>query len=456
MTYEAVHEGPGSPESGPSVGPQCMPYAGSMSESPAHANSQSPARSGGRHLSVLGAAVAVGLATGALVTGLRYLTSDVMWPALLATNSGILMFSAPAAGILLSGLVLRYFADRPDVHDAEAYLEAYHHGKSDVRTGSFIAKVVASISTVGFGGAAGLEGPSLYVGSSIGALASRRLARLGLDQRGMKALLVAGAAAGISAVFKAPLTGLIFALEMPYTDDFAREALIPSMLSSVASYLVAISLLGPEPLFQVDRAYVPSVNSVLLALALGIFVGLAARLLVVFLKFVEGLSARFNLGLVVRTAIGGVLCGAFGYASFRLFGAPLAIGSGYQLIDAASAGRYIGLAAALLFVLRGGAVVSTLGSGAAGGSFVPLVSMGAIAGGVFKAFAPGTGSLFPMVGMAAFLAAANATPIAGAVFVAESTGAAGFVIPGLVAAAAAYVVAGGRTLSEHQRPSRRA
>ena len=81
--------------------------------------------------------------------------------------------------------------------------------------------------------------------------------------------------------------------------------------------------------------------------------------------------------------------------------------------------------------------------------------MGAIAGGAFEVLAPGTGSLFPIVGMAAFLAAANATPIAGAVFVAESTGAAGYVIPGLAAAAAAYVVAGGRTLSAHQRPNRR-
>ena len=85
-----------------------------------------------------------------------------------------------------------------------------------------------------------------------------------------------------------------------------------------------------------------------------------------------------------------------------------------------------GVAAVLLFVLRGGAVVSTLGSGASGGSFVPLVSLGAIAGGAFEVLAPGTGPLFPIVGMAAFLSAGNATPIAGAVFVAESTGAAGF------------------------------
>ena len=406
-------------------------------------------------MTVLPAAVVVGLVTGAFVTGLRYLTSDIMWPRLLAAGSSPLFLVAPAAGILLSGLLLRSFADRPDVHDAEAYLEAYHHGATETRLGSFFAKVGAAIATVGFGGAAGLEGPSLYIGSSLGALASNRLRRLGLNQDGLRALLVAGAAAGISAVFKAPLTGLIFALEMPYTDDFAREALIPSMLASVSSYLVAIALLGPESIFRVDRAYVPSVGNVLLALCLGALVGVAARLFVISLKHAESFSQRRKIPLVARTAIGGLLCSAFGAVSFWIYRSPLAIGSGYQLIDAAAAGRYVGLAAVLLFVLRGGAVVATLGSGASGGSFVPLVSLGAIAGGAFESLAPGTGPLFPIVGMAAFLAAANATPVAGAVFVAESTGAAGFVIPGLVAAAAAYVVAGGRTLSEHQRPSRR-
>jgi CIC family chloride channel protein len=141
---------------------------------------------------------------GSLVTGLRYLTNDIMRPRLLAANSGRLMFAVPAAGIALSGLLLRYFADRPDIHDAEIYLEAHHHGRSEARVGSFLAKVAASIATIGLGGAAGFEGPSLYVGSSVGVLASKRLRRFRLDQRGLRALLIAGAGAGISAVFKAP------------------------------------------------------------------------------------------------------------------------------------------------------------------------------------------------------------------------------------------------------------
>ncbi|MDR3687199.1 MAG: chloride channel protein [Coriobacteriia bacterium] len=432
-----------------------MAYAGEMPNNLKDASSWSPGWPS-RPTQLLPVAVVLGLVTGLLVTGLRYLTNSVMWPVLSSTPNGFLIFAMPALGILISGILLRYFADRPDVHDAEAYLEAYHHGRPEKRFGSFLAKVGAAIATVGLGGAAGLEGPSLYIGSSLGAWISTRLRKMGFTDEGLRALLVAGAAAGISAVFKAPLTGLIFALEMPYTDDFAREALIPSMLASVSSYLVAITLLGPEPLFQVNRGYVPSASNVLLALVLGGLIGIAARLVVASLAQAESLAHRMRLPLVARTAIGGLLCASFGLVSWRIYGAPFAIGSGYQLIDAATAGKYIGLAAVVLFVLRGGAVVSTLGSGASGGSFVPLVSLGAIAGGAFEAIAPATGPLFPIVGMAAFLAAGNATPIAGAVFVAESTGAAGFVIPGLVAAAAAYVVAGGRTLSEHQRPTRRA
>jgi hypothetical protein len=74
----------------------------------------------------------------------------------------------PATGILLSGLLLRYFADRPDTHDAEAYPNSHYRDRPALRLGSFLAKAGAAIATFGFGGAAGLEGPSLYIGRSLG------------------------------------------------------------------------------------------------------------------------------------------------------------------------------------------------------------------------------------------------------------------------------------------------
>ena len=81
---------------------------------------------------------------------------------------GAFFFLVPATGILLSGLLLRYFADRPDTHDAEAYPNSHYRDRPALRLGSFLAKAGAAIATVGFGGAAGLEGPSLYIGRSLG------------------------------------------------------------------------------------------------------------------------------------------------------------------------------------------------------------------------------------------------------------------------------------------------
>ena len=387
-----------------------------------------------------------------LVAGIRVFVYDLLWGHVPQNAFVVGLF--PAVGLLLSGLLLQFVAMRPKVHDTEAYIDAYHTGEVDAPRSAF-AKTMAALLTVGLGGAAGLEGPSMYIGSVLGGWLKPALLRLGIrDGRAARSLLIAGAAAGISAVFKAPLTGLIFALEVPYTDDFAREALIPALVASVSSYLALVSLLGTEPLFPVNRGLAPSLNNVLLALALGALLGVVARLLSLALVTAERVSERVRVPLFVRTLGGGVACGVLGIVTLRVFGSPLALGSGYDLINASVAGRYIGVAALVLLVLRSGAVLSTLGSGAAGGTFIPFMSMGAAAGAVFEAAAPASGALFPMVGMAAFLAAANATPIAAAVFVAESSGSAGYIIPGLVAATAAYLVSGGRSVSRNQRPSR--
>lgn len=408
-------------------------------------------RLGGVRLLVL--SLVLGLTTGLVIAGIRILVYDEIWGHLPQGMALVGLF--PVLGLVLSGLLLQSSRKRPELHDTEAYIDAFHTGAVDSPR-SAVAKTAAALFTVGFGGAAGLEGPSMYIGSAIGGWLRPTLARLGVgDRRASRSLLTAGAAAGISAVFKAPLTGLVFALEVPYTDDFAHEALAPALVASVSSYLVLVSLLGTEPLFPVNRSLAPSLENTLIALALGTLLGIVARLASVTLLTTERLAHRTRVPLFVRTLGGGIVCGVLGVVTLHYFGSPLALGSGYDLINASVAGRYIGMAALVLLLLRSGAVVATLGSGAAGGTFIPFMSMGAAAGGIFKGFIPATGALFPIVGMAAFLAAANATPIAAAVFIAESTGSTGYIIPGLVAATAAYLVGGGRSISHNQRPSRR-
>ena len=402
---------------------------------------------------ILPLCVVLGLAAGLAVAAIRVVAYDVMWGHIPQHVDVVGVF--PVIGLLLSGLLLQFVASRPGVHDTEAYIDSAHSGVVDPpRTA--LAKVASALFTVGMGGAAGLEGPSMYIGSVLGGWLRPFAVRLGArDAQAVKSLVVAGAAAGISAVFKAPLTGLIFALEVPYTDDFAKDSLVPALVASVSGYLAIVAVLGPEPLFPVNRALAPSLSTTGLALVLGVLLGLIARGLSLALLASERAVERLGVSLWIRTLGGGVICGVLGVITLRVFGSPLALGSGYDIINGSSAGLFLGWAAALLLVLRGGAVLATIGSGAAGGTFIPFMSLGAAAGGMFEGFAPGSGALFPIIGMAAFLAAANATPVAAAVFIAESTGSAGYVIPGLVAATVAYLVSGRQSISRNQRPSRR-
>jgi CIC family chloride channel protein len=405
-------------------------------------------------LGLVPACLVLGVIVGVVVAGIRVLVYEVMWGHIPTQTSLVGLF--PAIGLLLSGLLLQFGCSRPETHDTEAYIGAYHTGDVD-RPLTAVLKTLAAIFTVGLGGAAGLEGPSMYIGSALGGWGRPVLARLGIhDQRELRSLIVAGAAAGISAVFKAPLTGLVFALELPYTNDFAREALVPALVASVSAYLSLVSLIGAEPLFPVNRALTPSLQNVLLAAVLGAVLGLVARGFSAALVAAELASERIPVPLWVRTLGGGVVCGILGLVTLRIFGSPLALSSGYEIVNGTMVAKWVGVSALVLFALRSAAVFTTLGSGAAGGTFIPFVSVGAAAGAVFQGVAPKTGVLFPIVGMAAFLSAANATPIAAAVFLAESTGTTGYIIPGIVAATAAYVVGGAKSISRGQRPSRRA
>src|SRR4029079_10921582 len=107
------------------------------------------------------------------------------------------------------------------------------------------------VATLGFGGAMGLEGPSLYLGASIGSFLQRRF-RWMTGGASARILLVAGAAAGVAAIFKAPATGAVFALEVPYQDDLARRMLLPALVSAASGYLVFVAINGTSPLFPIE------------------------------------------------------------------------------------------------------------------------------------------------------------------------------------------------------------
>ena len=400
------------------------------------------------------AAAAVGAIAGLAVAGLEWTVSSV-WSAV-AGDSGptpLGVFLLPIAAGLLSGLCLRFLTVNPGIHGTEEYIQAYHERGGVFRFRSVPGKLLAAAATLGLGGSAGMEGPSIYAGSAIGAYVLRiTRKRLGFTDEDVRILMVAGAAAGVSAIFKAPLTGIIFALEVPYRDDLAHEALVPSLVSSVTSYLVLVQFAGVRPLFVTSDRYTMAPLDLVYALGLGLAVGLAARVFVWSFHTIRRFASTLRVPLWVRTAAGGVVAGALGWLALTLVGRPVATGIGYDTINALMAGEFTAGQAGATFLLKAGATIALLASGAAGGIFIPMIMLGANLGALVRAILPGTsGALFPVVGMAAFLAAGYNTPIAAAVFVAETTGGAGYIIPGLVGAAVAFAVAGDVSVSDQQR-----
>jgi CBS domain-containing protein len=257
----------------------------------------------------------------------------------------------------------------------------------------------------------------------------------------------------VAAIFKAPLTGLVFALEVPYQEDLARRMLLPAAISSASSYVIFAAIAGTAPILPI--AGQPPFNLVDLggAAVVGLACGLLARLFILIIHTAKGLSARGHPAVRAIVA-GGVLAGTVLLA--RLLGdEPLAIGPGYNALRWALDPQHSVLAIIALGTLRVVGTGAAISGGGAGGLFIPLVIQGALVGravgGVFDAHST---TLFPVVGMAAFLGAGYRVPLAAVVFVAEFTGRPGFVVPGLIAAVIAQLVMGRASLSPYQAPGR--
>src|SRR5439155_14512239 len=159
----------------------------------------------------------------------------------------------PLVGLALSWLALVHVARSRDSALTDLYLKAFHDPDHPLRFREVHGRVLASIATLGFGGTMGLEGPSLYLGSSVGSFLQHRFPRFTAGSS-RRVLLVAGAAAGVAAIFKAPATGAIFALEVPYQEDLARRMLLPALVASASGYLTFVAVTDITPLFPVHGA----------------------------------------------------------------------------------------------------------------------------------------------------------------------------------------------------------
>lgn len=396
--------------------------------------------------------VIIGIIVGLFVTLFYYVAYLLIWNRVKPGLNPVTVLIYPAAGLFLSGYLLHRFSKNPDLHDTEEIIYAYHEKNGNVDTKPFFAKLLAATATLGSGGSAGLEGPSFYAGGAISSWLIRKFPLFRFARRDLRIMMLAGSAAGISAIFKAPLTGVIFALEVPYRDDVTREALLPALFASSVAYLVNVSIIGGENLFTVRQAYTFNYKELLCSLLLGLIIGIIARIFVIAYSKTTGFFRSLSMPLYLKTLTGGLLTGIIGAAAIAFFKKPIAIGIGYDTIREIFAANFNTGQLLLLLFMKATATIATLGSGASGGIFIPLITMGAITGGIFQTiFSAANEALFPIVGMASFLAAGYNTPLSAVAFIAETTGGSGYIIPGLLASSISFTLAGRVSVSEAQK-----
>ena len=303
-------------------------------------------------------------------------------------------------------------------------------------------KFFAGLLGTGAGFALGREGPTVQMGSGIGQAVSEWFkVRIGDGER--RALMSAGAGAGLGAAFNAPLSGLVFVLEELH-GNFTPVMFVAAFLASVTGDVVARLLTNELPVFHLAGMGTPGVATLPWAAVLGVLAGAFGVL------FNRALLATLDFrDRVIRwpaLVVGGVVGLIVGFAGWL---APGLAGSGGPMVQQAISGRLVLAALPLFIVARFALTMVSYGSGAAGGIFAPLLGLGALGGLLFGAgvqalplASPGlTPEVFCVLGMGAMFTAIVRAPLTGIVLMIELTGSYAFMLPLLVSCLVAYGVA---------------
>lgn len=397
----------------------------------------------------------IGLTTGLVATLLVKSILGWIWPPILHFDLSHHAAIIPilTVGFVLAGLIMQRFTPDPNEHSTEEIIRSYNEQDGDVNMKPYVPKLLGAAATVGFGGSAGLEGPGIYCGGALGSWLWGKLRRFGLGPSDRRVMLISGAAAGLGAVFRAPLTGVVFTLEMPYRDDLAHEALVPSLIASVVSYATMASFLGTKPLFQFVGGRTFPRTDLLWSALLGLILGLGVMAFNITFRRVRVWVVKSSVPHWIKMAIGGALTGVCGLVFVSIFpGSLIPIGPDYQAVPQILVGHHSADELVVFGIVKMVAALLTLGAGGVSAMFVPLFLSGGSLGAAFSHFvAPGISpDLFAAVGMASSIAAGYKTPLAAVIFVAEAAGGHSYIIPTLIGAAVAYAISGLSSVSGDQ------
>ena len=394
-----------------------------------------------RVLPIAGLAIAIGV-VGAYValallrliglfTNLFYyqrLSSALVSPA--ENHMGWWAVFVPVAGGLIIGLMARYGSERIRGHGIPEAIESILIGGSKVQPRLAILKPLSAALSIGTGGPFGAEGPIIMTGGAFGSMIAQFLHLTSAER---KTLLVAGAAAGMSATFAAPLSAILLAVEL-LLFEWKPRSLIPVALASATAGAMRRYLIGLGPLFPTPPHPVFIGPAGLMGCVIcGILAGALSALLTGAVYASEDAFAKLPIHWMWWPAIGGLAIGLGG----MIF--PQALGVGYDTIGSLLQGNgALGLLLGILLVKSTIWAVS-LGSGTSGGVLAPLLMMGGALGGLEASFLPAAGAGFwPLVSMGAILGGTMRSPLTGIVFAIELTHDVNMILPLIVAAVIAH------------------
>jgi H+/Cl- antiporter ClcA len=346
---------------------------------------------------------------------------------------GAWIIVVPVIGGLLVGLMARFGSDKIRGHGIPEAIEAILQRGAKVEPKIAVLKPVSAAIAIGSGGPFGAEGPIIMTGGAFGSLIAQFFHLTSAER---KTLLVAGAAAGMSATFAAPFAAIVLAVEL-LLFEWKPRSLIPVALASITAEAARIHLLGPGPVFPVplhDVALSPLVlvGCLIAGLLSG---GLAAGVTQLMYSVEDGFASLKHIHWMWWPAIGSVAVGIGG----MIF--PRALGVGYDVIQQLLQGD------APLRLILGVLIVKSLiwsislGSGTSGGVLAPLLMMGAALGAVDAYFLPHQGlGFWPLISMGAMLAGTMRAPLTGVIFSFELTGDYHSILPLLIACVVAHTL----------------
>lgn len=367
-----------------------------------------------------------------------------LWPGPTGEPRRWLIAALPVLGGVVAGFLVKTFAPEAEGTGTDSYIDAFHNKAGAMRSRVPLVKSLATIATLSSGGSAGKEGPVAQIGAGIGSALGGFIQ---MGARARRTLMVAGAAAGLGAIFRAPLGGALTAVEVLYKEDLETDALTPAILGSVTAYTVFCSIEGFSHVFSFEHDMFHSPIELIFYAVLGLVCSGAGYL---YIRFLHGSKRyffdRLPLSPYMLPPIGGLLVGSIGY--FR----PEVIGQGLGYVQQLISGDPVGgmrATVGALALLAGLKIVTTsftISSGGSGGVFAPSLFIGAMLGGcvgtlsheLFPTLVPDVGP-FIVVGMGAFFAGVANAPIASLMMVCELTGAYELLPPLMVVATVALV-----------------